>query len=151
MKILTAYYTRTGNTRKIAEIISETLYSDIDEIIDLKNRKGKLIGFINAGRDAFTKKLTQIKHLKNPEDYNLLIIGTPVWAGTMTPAVRTYLTKNKINKIAFFCTCGSSQGKCFSEMQELTKKPLAVLEVKQKNIFSKETSDKIKSFCNKLK
>lgn len=32
---------------------------------------------------------------KNPADYALTIIGTPVWVGTMTPAVRAYLQNNQ--------------------------------------------------------
>ena len=45
-----------------------------------ENRAG-IIGYLFAGRDAVRKKLTKLKPLKfNPTDYDLVIIGTPIWA-----------------------------------------------------------------------
>lgn len=107
MKTLVVYYSRTGNTKKVAKIIADKLKADLDEIIDLKNRSG-ILGFIFAGRDAVKKNLTKIAFTKNPADYDLVIIGTPVWATTATPAVRTYLSQNKksLNTVAFFTTSG---------------------------------------------
>ena len=107
MKTLIVFYSRTGNTRKIGELIAQKLHADIDEIIDLKNRKG-ILGFIFGGRDAMKEYLTKITFTKNPADYDLVIVGTPMWAGSSTPAFRTYLTENKgkIKKAALFVTAG---------------------------------------------
>lgn len=148
MKILIAFYSKTGNTKKVGEEIARNLISETDEIIDLKDRTRKIIGWIIAGKDASTKKLTKIEHKKDPSKYDLVIIGTPVWAWTITPAIRTYLTKNKFNKVAFFCTCDGQKGKTFEEMEKLSKEPIAILELKDKEVTSKE---KIKEFCEKLK
>lgn len=149
---LITYYSRTGNTKKIAEQIKKILKSDIDEIIDLKSRKG-ILGFITGGFSAALRRQTKIKYNKTPEKYKTLIIGTPVWAGNMTPAIRTYLIQNKskIKNTAFFCTCGGQQNKTFNELAKLTKKPLAVLEIKDKKINTEETQNKIKQFCRKVK
>lgn len=155
MKILIAFYTRGGKARETAKEISKFLKSDLDEIVDKKNRKG-IIGWIYAGRDAFKKNLTEIEHKKNPKDYDLVIIGTPVWASTITPAVRTYLTKHKFKKVAFFTTSGSGNIKeAISEMEKLSKKPVAVLSMVKKN-FDGETIKiwdvkKIREFCDKIK
>ena len=150
MKILVAYYSRTGNTKRVAEKIAGMLKADTNEIIDLKERKRVIIGWLISGRDAMKKKETQIKFKKNPEKYDLVIIGTPIWAWNMAPAVRTYLKQNrKIKKVAFFCTFGGSSGKTFKEMERLSKKPLALLEIKDKEI--EQSDDKIKEFCRKLR
>jgi len=42
---------------------------------------------------------TKIKFNKNPKDYDLTVIVTPIWAGTLPPASRTYLD-NDFNSIA---------------------------------------------------
>jgi multimeric flavodoxin WrbA len=40
----------------------------------------------------------------DPEEYDVIIIGMPVWAFTMTPAVRSFLNKVKLKdkKIGLF-------------------------------------------------
>jgi flavodoxin len=119
MKILVAYYSKTGNTRKVALGIAQALKTDIDEIIDLKKRSG-IIGWLIGGRDAMKERQTQITATKNPEDYDLVIIGTPIWAWNSTPAIRTYITqfKDKLKKVVFFTTSGSTP----------PEKPVAYLE-----------------------
>lgn len=109
-KILVVYYSKSGNTERVAKDIAIRLNADIEKIIDKKNRAG-LIGFIAGGRDAMKKKTTEIGLIeKNPAAYDLVIIGTPVWAGDMAPAARTYLVQNKdkIRNFACFETSGGT-------------------------------------------
>ncbi len=148
MKILVTFYSRTGNTRKLAQQIAKNLNADIDEIIDKKDRTG-ILGWFSGGKDAFFKKQTQIGFIKNPQGYDLVIVGTPVWIGTMTPAIRTYLTQNRLNNVAFFCTFGGKESKTFTEMEKLSGKPIVVLGLKDKKI--NESNDQIIEFCNKIK
>ena len=151
MKILVTYYSRSGNTKNIAKEISKKLNSDIDEIIDLKDRSG-IRGFLGAGWDVFFKKPTKIKNKINPEDYDLVIIGTPIWVGRCAPAIKTYLINFKLkNKIAFFCTAGSKQSSAFNEMERLSKKPLAVMDIKDKKVKSGDYREKLNEFLGKLK
>jgi len=152
MKALVVFYSRTGNTRKVGNKIAKILKADIDEIIDMKDRRG-IIGWFVSGKDASQGNPAQIKNKLNPEKYDLLIIGTPVWAWTITPAIRAYLRKYNLKgkkpKIAFFCTCGGNSSKTFTEMQALSKKPLASLVVSDKKLVC---SDKeIKEFCDVLR
>lgn len=147
METLVAFYSRTGNTKKVGKEIAKNLNADFSEIIDLKNRKG-FISLITAGKDATKKKLTKIEYKKDPSKYDLVVVGTPVWAGNLTPAIRTYLSQNKFKKIAFFCTCVNNKGNCFNEMEKLSKKPVLVLELTSRKI---KDYDKIKEFCKSLK
>ncbi|MDK2849883.1 MAG: hypothetical protein PWR32_550, partial [Candidatus Woesearchaeota archaeon] len=78
MKILVVCYSRTGKTRKIANKIAQSLNADFDEIIDQKPRRG-FLGFLKAGYDATLGKTTEITFTRNPENYDLIILGTPVW------------------------------------------------------------------------
>jgi flavodoxin len=110
MKTLVVYYSRTGITKKIADTISGSLECDIEEIVD-KEKRGGIIGYIKSGYEASRNKLSLIEDPKHDlSQYELLIIGTPVWAGKMSVPVRAYLNQNmdKIPLLACFCTCGRS-------------------------------------------
>ena len=97
MKTLIVYFTRTGNTKFAAESIAAEIGADVEEIIDLKNRQGKL-GWLSAGKDAMQGKETKIAPTKRtPTDYDLIVIAQPVWAWSPTPAIRTYLNKNDLS------------------------------------------------------
>lgn len=110
MKTLVVYYSRTGVTRKAAKTLAGALQADVEELIDTKSRKGP-IGFAGGVKDALMKKAVPIQPPQtNPADYGLVVIGTPVWANTMSSAVRAYLSEyaKNIKKAAVFCTTGSS-------------------------------------------
>ena len=154
MKTLVVYYSRTGVTRKVAEAIQKELGCDLEEIIDRKDRKGPL-GFIVSCKDAALKKETDIQPpAKNPQDYDLVIIGTPVWAGTMSCAVRTYVGKNKeaFRRVALFCTAGSSGIQpTFNHLEALCgKSPVAVLGLMTKEVAKEQFRDKVSEFIKSL-
>lgn len=157
MKTLIVYYSRTGTTRKIAENISKALNADIEEIIDLKNRKG-IIGYIMAGRDAMKNRLTRIKPIdKKPSKYDLIIIGSPVWAWSLSAPVRTYVHQNKPymkgKKFAYFCTMGGSGfEKLFAQLEELTgQRSIATLTLTTKEVVKNQYKEKVKDFVEKIK
>jgi flavodoxin len=133
MKCLVVFYSNTGNTEKVAKEISESLDCDLGPIVDLKSRGGSL-GFFLAGFDAMLKSGTKIKEPDfDPSEYDLVVIGSPIWAGNIPPALRTYLDSNKgkISQVAFFVTKGGEKpGKVYDEMEEiLEKKPVATYSV----------------------
>jgi len=150
MKSLVVYYSRTGVTRKVAAEIAGALGSDIEEIVDQKDRRG-IWGWFMAGRDATLKKLVNIDpNKRDPSNYDLVVIGTPVWAWTMTPAIRAYIAANSAHfkKVAFFLTMGGACGKTFKTMEDLCgKKPLAVLDLKETEVRKEKHIQKIKDFA----
>ncbi len=90
---------------------------------------------------------------KKSEEYDLAIIGSPVWAGRLSSPVRTYLVEHcrGIKDVAFFATYGISTGKIFIQMEELTKPPIATLKVKEEEIESNEYLEKVQEFAEKVK
>jgi flavodoxin len=154
MKTLVVFYSRTGITRKVAESIRENLKCDLEELVDLKERKGP-IGFLVSCKDGFMKKLTEIKQVqKDPGDYDLVILGTPVWAGTMSCAVRTYIQQNKdkFKSIAFFCTAGGGgMDSTVKDMeQKCGKKTPATLKLKTKEVIKNQFQDRLAEFIQKV-
>lgn len=153
-KALVVYYSRTGTTKQVAEAIADALQCDVEELIDAKNRKGA-IGWLGAAKDARAKKLTAIKEVKNdPSSYDLVILGTPVWAWNMTPAIRAYITqqKDRLPQVAFFLTTGSTgiEG-TFDHMEQLSgKRPLARLGLKTGEVRKGDYQDKVRAFVEEL-
>jgi len=138
MKTLVVYYSRTGNTKKIGDEIAGDLKCDIDEITEKKKRNG-MLGFVMSGREAVRKTTPKINPAKfKPEEYDLVIIGTPNWATTIASPVRTYITMNKFKDVAFFCTQGSGKDQgLFKKMEEVAgKKPVATLRLSTKQVQS---------------
>ena len=151
MKCLLAFYSRTGITKKIAELISTEINCEYEEIIDTKKRKGRFIGFIKSGFAATREKLTIIKKIqKDPKLYDVVILGTPIWNKRMTPAIRTYITenKNRFKSVAFFCTMGGKGGpETFESMTKLCEKtPVSTLAIIRKDIKNELHRDEIKNF-----
>lgn len=155
MKKLVIYYSRTKNTQKIAIEIAKKTDADIEEIIDKKDRKG-VKGYMLAGKDAIQKKLTEISDaVINPNNYDLVIIGTPVWAGTMAPAIRTYLKKHRgqFHKVAFFTTQGGARRqRVFDDMDEVTdRKSVSELMLTTKEVIKENYNEKLEDFIKNLK
>ncbi|MBN2518672.1 MAG: NAD(P)H-dependent oxidoreductase [Candidatus Altiarchaeota archaeon] len=154
MKTLVVYYSRSGTTRTVGEAIAEKLKCDKEEIIDMKKRRG-VIGWLKAGKEGKQGKTTKIKPLaKKVNDYDLVIVGTPVWAGNMSPATRTFLEENKkdIKKTAFFATFGGSEGKTFQDMESICGvKPISNLGLKNGEVKKKEHLQKLGEFIKGMK
>ena len=150
MKTLVVYYSRTGTTKKIGEEIAKKLRADVEEIRDTVDRKG-VWGWLISGRDAMKRRLTKLhRPSKNPANYELVIIGTPVWAGNVSVPVRTYLAafKDKFKKVAFFCTLGSKGDKrTFSEMEKvIAAEPVATLAIATKETAVNTYSEKLENY-----
>jgi len=128
--ILVVYFSKTGNTRKVAQQIAKELGAEIEEIIDLKKRSG-IWGFLTGGRDALRRRETEIKEIKkDPSCYDLVIAGSPIWAGNIVPAVRSYLNRYKtsIKSLALFTTSGGAiSDQVFQEVRDLLGKELVSL------------------------
>lgn len=154
MKSLVVYYSRTGNTRKIAEELADALGCDVEEIIDTKKRSG-IFGWLRSGRDASNKNLTVLKDtINDPSQYDLLIIGTPIWGGHVSTPVRTYIHQNQgnFNSVAFFCTAsGDKFDGAFNDMKELCgAAPVETLGVSDKEIKKGSYKTKIQDFMNEI-
>ncbi len=139
MKILVAFYSKTGNTRTVAVRIAKELGADTDEItFDEKEFRGPM-----------TKAPGDIKFNKDPSGYDMVVIGSPVWGFNIPAPTKSYLMKNKFKKTAFFCTYGLFTGMLFGQMKKLSKEPVATLKIHQKKLD--ESDERIKEFCNKIK
>lgn len=123
MKILVVYYSYDGNTRFIAETVANELDADIHELKPVKEMKSKgFLKYVWGGTMVAMKRKPRLLPLdKNPADYDLIIIGTPVWNSTMAPPVRSFLDTfgSGVKLAALFCSFSGGVKKTFAEMKEL--------------------------------
>ncbi len=125
MKKLVIYYSFEGNTKLIAENIAKAIESDILELKPKKEIESKgFIKYIWGGRQAALKIKPELFPFdKDPKEYDVLFIGTPVWAWTYTPALNTFFSSYSLSnkKIALFCCHGGGKGKIFDKMKKALK------------------------------
>ncbi len=150
-RLLVVFHSRSGTTRRIAHAIAESLGADIEEIADLKKRTG-LFGYLGAGRDAMRRACSPIgEPTRNPADYDLVIVGSPIWVGRMSSPVRSYLTRyrGQFKAAGFFCTCGgkNNESALFADMAEAADcTPRAVLVVTDAEVAKGTEWDKVRTF-----
>jgi flavodoxin len=154
MKTLVAYYSRSGKTEKIAEAIQTSIGGEIERILDQKDRSG-ILGWLSAGRDAGSKNLTAIKKVeKNPADYDVVIIGSPTWGGTVSTPIRTYINQyiNSFRKVACFSTGDGEDTDALDEMDRLLgNNVIAKMHLVRKEVDTNHYHENIERFVSKIK
>ena len=104
------YFTRSGNSKRIAEKIAGKAGCGVSVITDDKSWKG-IIGFLRGGYYASRFKTTDVT--VSPETdfgaYDRILIVGPVWAGNAAPAVYSLLLTEKEN-LGKICLVLSSGG-----------------------------------------
>lgn len=141
MKSLVVFYSRTNVTKKLAEDIAGKTNADIEEIISKVNYQGK-IGFARGGKDALKEKIIDLESLKfDPADYDVVYVGSPVWAGRASTPTISYLKQNegRFNNVKFFLTAASNDFESvFQQMEKFSIKPLKTLGITTKEVKKDE-------------
>ncbi len=122
MKKLIIYYSLEGSTKAIGEVIAKTIQGDVLELKPKKDIKSKgLMKYIIGGKKAVMKEETDLYPLeKDPNEYDVIFIGTPVWAGTFAPSIRSFFNKVQLKnkKLALFCCHNGGKGNTFDNMKK---------------------------------
>ncbi|MDE6092418.1 MAG: NAD(P)H-dependent oxidoreductase [Ruminococcus sp.] len=124
MKTLVIYYSQAmGNTRRIAEMIHKEINCDIAEIDTVIPYTGSYEEIVEQGQDEVNSGfMPDIQPLDiHIDDYDRIILGTPTWWYTMTPAMKTFLQNNNLfgKNVYIFQTHGGWQGHVFEDMKKM--------------------------------
>lgn len=154
MNVLVVYYSRSGNTEKVARSIAEALGADLEPIVDKTSRRG-IRGYLRSGFEAATRRLTNIEQPKRDlSKYDLIILGSPVWDASMSSPMRTFLTQHRadLKNVAFFSTCGGRGAeRLFDQMSSLSgKRPAAVLVLREHDLRG-DYSAQVSRFVRELR
>lgn len=112
MKVLIVYYSLTGKTELVAKAIANILNAELRKVEEVKRRK--IIGHFSGGFSAAKGACSEIKTMDfDIQDYDLVFIGTPVWAIKPTPAINAFISKTdfKDKEVVIFVTMGGFGGK----------------------------------------
>ena len=105
MKSLIVYYSLEGNTKLIADNLAKITDADLlplKVVNDLP--KNSPMRYVNGGRDVLMKHAPALKtEIPDLSSYDFIVIGSPVWAGSFAPAIRSFAKKANLmgKKIAF--------------------------------------------------
>ena len=120
-KVLVVYFSVSGNTRIIAEKIQKELKADICRIETVKEYPTEYDELTKAGkREIDNKVMPELKLTdKNVKDYDVIIIGTPTWWYTATPAIMSFISNNDFSDktVCFFMTNGGYSGAGINHMK----------------------------------
>ncbi|WXG39579.1 MAG: flavodoxin [Candidatus Freyarchaeum deiterrae] len=160
MNILLAYYSKSGNTERIAEKIQKTLKStgkvDLFKIEMIKEYSNKLMHLnprINF--DTMFRRKPEIKPIKSMKDYDALIVGCPIWGFTNAPPVNTFiekLEKVKDKKAVVFVSSGMGREnfpkRIKKKLEEKDMKVVKTISVKLDQINEKQLKEISKAFSS---
>ena len=115
-KIAVIYFSATGNTKTIAEMISKETGADIYEIIpseaytkeDLKYSDDNCRANKEQRDDSSRPEIAN--DLSKTSEYDVIYIGYPIWWGTVPRILQTYFEKYDLSNatIYTFCTSGGN-------------------------------------------
>jgi len=145
---LVNYYSRTGNNRRVAEYIAKKLNAENEEIREA-NRSDAEVSF-GAVMGAIFRIKPKLAELKNdPEKADSVVVCSPIWAATVPGAVKAYVAKYNIKKLAIVSLNGGWKTKSISSLSKdslMLKLPKGKEKVMDVSIFKKE----LDKFCNQL-
>ena len=159
MKTLIVYYSLEGNTEYAAGLIAAGLGADTLRIEPAKAYPAAgFAKFFWGGKSAVMAETPAlVPYSFNAADYGRIILGFPVWAGNVTPPIRTFVKENDLRGkavAAFACQSGAGAEKAFAKLKsalgiDRLEAELVLIDPKDKP--SADNAEKIKAFCEQLK
>jgi menaquinone-dependent protoporphyrinogen IX oxidase len=160
-KVLVTYFSSSGNTKKVAEAIARALSADMEEIQEAHPRpvsiRGRGFGnFLSIARSGFhgmSSRSVPIREVQlRPSDYPLVVLGSPVYAGSLSGPMRAYIDKyaSQFRSVAFFVTGEDpARSKILAQMEKAAGiKPVASATFKADEIRAERVN--VTEFVEKL-
>ena len=116
-KILVAYFSATGNTRRVAQNLAKAVDADIYEIKPAKPYTDADLDWTNKSSRSSVEmsdhnsRPEMIKDDFSVKDYETIYLGFPIWWYIAPTIVNTFLEKHDFSnkKIILFATSGGSR------------------------------------------
>lgn len=151
MKTLVVYYSYSGNTKKVVDMIKEKKNFDvlkIKPVNDYSDDYQKVVDDEEAKMDM--NEIIEIKDVNvNLDYYDRILLGTGVWWYKITPAIRSFLNKYDLKDkvIVPFITNGGWLGEALDDVKRYAKKSTIKDAITIKfNGNTMEDSNKVKSW-----
>ena len=156
MKTAVVYYSLTGNADFAAKQIAEKLNADLIRLEPEKAYPDSgFRKFFWGGKSAVMGETPALAGQPfQLQDYDCVILGTPVWAGTFAPPLRTLIRANagkwQDKQMAAFVCSGGGLGKALDKLKaelgiSAFAAELSLIDPKARP--SQENERKIAAFC----
>ncbi len=124
--ILVAYYSFEGHTRAMAQAIAQAVGADLLVLRPVEEPPAAGLGkYLWGGTRVVMRRTPLLEPLeRDPAHYGTLFIGTPVWAFSYTPPLRTFLAEHDFTgkRVALFASHDGALGKTFVHMRKALAK-----------------------------
>ncbi len=120
-KTVIVYYSLEGSTKRVAEYISRKFDIEAIEIQSKKKYPKSGASKYIVGSYDVIKKSTPIINDVELDEYDLVILGSPIWVGTFAPPIRTLIESGKLSgkKVCYFYTHKGGAMSASSKMEEV--------------------------------
>ena len=111
MKSIILYYSRSGNTEKLAKRIKEDLQCDILKIIPEEAYGNYIASCLRVmGENRRKEKPKFVTEIPNLDTYDVILLGYPIWASDMPVFVSEFTSQCNLSgkKIIPFATFGGN-------------------------------------------
>lgn len=159
MKTAIVFYSMSGNTKMIADQIAKALSADMIELIPEKAYPDKgMKKFIWGGKAAVMGDKPALEPYSfDAGAYDLILFGSPVWASSVAPPIRTFISENKNDLRSkqfgvFLCYSGGGADKAILKLKKLLDIENFKAEVALIDPIDKPSSDydhAVEEFCKK--
>ena len=159
MKTAIVYFSLSGNTRLAAQELAKRLDADLIELTPEKAYPtGGLSKFLHGGKGALAGECPALKpYAFDAAQYDRVILGSPVWAGTVAPPLRTFVrdcgAALEGKTLAFYLCCSGGGGKAPEKFCQLLgiDKPAAQMILRDPAKGPEgELQKAVTSFCESL-
>ena len=157
MKALIVYYSMGGNTEYVAKKIAQQIDADLLRLEPEKEYPSSgFKKFLCGGKSAVMAEKPKLKPYQfNADIYDMIVFGFPVWAGNITPPIRTFINDNNLKAAqyaAYACQSGSGAEKAFSKLKECLGHDLAktMVLIDPKDKYDPAKDLQIDEFCQTL-
>ncbi len=121
MKSLVVYYSLTGKTKLVAQVIAEALKATLVEIKETKPRKSGPLVYLIGGFAAITNQGSKLNPIDvDLEQYETIFIGSPIWASRPAPAVNSFIYQTDFEGrriVPFFTMGGNNSERALANMK----------------------------------
>lgn len=125
LKVLVVYYSSAGHTRAIAEQVARAASADVEELHGTGEPAGTGTPHYlwTLRRLLLSQKPALAPFQHDAHDYDLVILGSPVWLGTFSPFLRSYIRAVPLDgkRVALFCSYRNSPGSALRHVARLLK------------------------------
>ena len=139
-KVLVAYFSPMGTTKKVAEELAEIENADLFEIVPEQLYTAEDLDWRDKGSRSTVEmndpncRPAIVGKVEGMEEYDTILLGFPIWWGREPSVVDTFLDGYDLKgkTIVPFCTSGGSgMGNTAERLNNLLKREARVLEGKR--------------------